>query len=399
MMLLFLGCVSGPAEGPGREPVVDSEPADTGDPTGPTDTEALLDRLRADLEGTLLAVSRDTGWPAPVADGWLFVQTDRGEWDLAGDMNGWAGVPMTRDDGFSWLVHPADPGDAYKFTDGEAWNADPWSRAYAYDEYGEKSLVAPEGTRLERQFAVDGEGLAARDLHLLVPAGTPTHVLYMHDGQNLFDPQASPGSWRLDESVPEGMLVVGIDNTVDRMEEYTHVEDWVYGAWYGGWGDRYADFVQNTVRPLVREIYGEPAVVGTMGSSLGGLISLYIAHRHPGEYAFAGSMSGTVGWGSIGADHETILDLYAASGHRDTAIYLDSGGSGSCYDADGDGMNDDDPSASDNYCENLQLRDQLAGQGYVFEVDLWHWWEPYAEHNESAWAARVYRPLGIFAGL
>ena len=87
------------------------------------------------------------------------------------------------------------------------------------------------------------------------------------------------------------------------------------------------------------------------------------------------------------------------SGHQGVPIYLDSGGDGSCYDGDGDGIEDDDPNASDNYCENLQLRDTLEAAGYTHDVDLWHWWEPGAPHNEAAWAERVWRPLELFAGI
>jgi len=154
------------------------------------------------------------------------------------------------------------------------------------------------------------------------------------------------------------------------------------------------------VRPLIQANYGEPDRVGLLGSSLGGLISLHIADRYPGEFTFAASMSGTLGWGSIGADNDTVIQRYTGAGHRDTAIYLDSGGYGTtCADTDGDGTNDDDLDSADNYCETAQMRDTLAAEGYAFDVDLWHWWEPDATHDEVSWAARVGRPLGIFAGL
>jgi pimeloyl-ACP methyl ester carboxylesterase len=80
-----------------------------------------------------------------------------------------------------------------------------------------------------------------------------------------------------------------------------------------------------------------------MGSSLGGLISLVIADRFPDRYDMAISMSGTVGWGSITLQNETILERYMAAGKRDFAIYVDSGGDGTCGDADMDGIDDDDP--------------------------------------------------------
>ena len=120
---------------------------------------------------------------------------------------------------------------------------------------------------------------------------------------------------------------------------------------------------------------------------------------NPDDWDFAASLSGTAGWGSIGLQNPTIIDLMRQAGHQDIAIYLDSGGNGGCYDSDGDGTDDDDPTASDNYCETIQLRDTLAAAGYRYDSDLWHWWEPGAPHNEAAWADRVHRPLEIFSGL
>lgn len=379
----------------------DDDTADVGDTddSGLPGAEAILAELRGDPDAGMLAVSAD-GWPRPVEGGLLFVHADPGEWALAGDFEGWSGLPMTEDDGFSWIVAEVDGASGYKFTNGTDWVPDPWSRQYTFDDFGEMSLVNAEDPHLERLFGVSDGTLRARTVRAWVPGGAPTHVLYVHDGQNLFDPGAIGGGWHLQDSVPDGVLVVGIDNTADRMEEYTHVEDRLDGEAYGGWGDRYAAFLQDDVRPLVAATWGEPATVGVMGSSLGGLISFHVADRYPGEYAFAASLSGTMGWGSIGADNETMIARYGAAGHRDTALYLDSGGYGTtCADADGDGTNDDDPDAADNYCENAQLRDVLADVGYTFEVDLWHWHEPGAAHNEAAWAARVWRPLEIFAGL
>jgi predicted alpha/beta superfamily hydrolase len=194
-------------------------------------------------------------------------------------------------------------------------------------------------------------------------------------------------------------MIVGIDNTAARMDEYTQVEDDI-GDVVGGRGDDYAALVQDVVRPLVAEVYGEPGIVGTMGSSLGGLISLHIGLTYPSEYDFVASLSGTLGWGSIGPDHtgETMIERYAAAGKQAFVVYLDSGGNGPCADSDGDGI-DDDGDSSDNYCETIQMRDELESQGYVFDAELFHWHEPDALHNEQAWADRAFRPLDIFIGL
>jgi predicted alpha/beta superfamily hydrolase len=247
---------------------------------------------------------------------------------------------------------------------------------------------------------VTGGVLQARELRVWVPDdGHFTHMLFAHDGQNLFDPGAIWGGWRLQESVPAEMLVVGIDNTSDRMDEYTQATDTIHGTVYGGEADAYLDLIDEVVRPLAESAYGSADVVGIMGSSLGGLVSLYAAQRAPDRYDMAISLSGTVGWGSIGSDGETLIDLYASSAHADVALFLDSGGGGTCVDSDGDGILDDALDGSDNYCENIQLRDVLESTGYSFEDDLWHWHEPGASHNESAWADRVFRPLEAFSSL
>lgn len=368
---------------------------------GPTALEDLLARLRADRDGTLLEESFDGGWPVLVDEGRVVVSTDPSLPLVAGDFDGWAGTALTTDQGFAWGVLPDEPGAKYKLTDGTVYEADPWARAYAYDEFGEITMIPSTAAHLERYLQVkdNSVSLAPRTVRVWVPEGTPTHVLYVHDGQNLFDPFAPWGGWHLQDAVPAGVMLVGIDNTAARMDEYTHVADDIGGGPIGGLGDDYAAFLENTVRPLVSARYGEPPTVGLMGSSLGGLISLHVAYQNPTDYAFAASLSGTMGWGSIGPHTgQTLIERFEAAGHQPFAVFLDSGGSGPCADSDGDGI-EDDGAGTDNYCENLQLRDTLSAAGYTFDVDLFHWHEPGAQHNEAAWAARVFRPMQIFAGL
>ena len=379
---------------------------DTGDDDDTvSDDEALMRAAIAgdtDAGDALATIAASGGLPVVTANGtFLFgCLCGTGEWLLAGDHEGWTGQAMDRTGQLSWLevTIPQADGSMYKFTDGNDWLPDPLGRRYGYDEFGRFSLVRASAAHLERWYGLEGFGLVPRDAQVWVPAsGQFTHLLFAHDGQNLFDPEAIWGGWRLDESLPGSMLVVGIDNTADRMEEYTHVADTLDGDPYGGLGDDYADLVELTVRPLMEGHYGEADVVGTMGSSLGGLISYHIAHRYPDRYDMAISLSGTMGWGSFEQNNPTMIEIYGAAGHRDAWLYLDSGGSGTCFDGDGDGIWDDDPDSSDNYCENSQLRDVLAAAGYQYDVDLWHWHEAGAEHNEMAWADRVWRPLELFA--
>jgi hypothetical protein len=387
--------------------------SDTADSGHPLPDEALLRSLLEDpdpsperIHDVLGRVALSEGMPSRTSEGtWIFcLESASGSWNLAGDFDGWAGRPMERRGRLHWAeLEIEDPLEsAYKFWDGsESWIADPWARRFNYDTYGEISYVQASRAHLERWPGLAGRDLQSRTVRAWVPeGGVFDRVLFVHDGQNLFDPEAFWGGWRLQESLPENMLVLGVDNTPDRMEEYTHVEDLLHGAWVGGWGDRYAEFLELDLRPFFVERYGDAHTWGLMGSSLGGLISLHIADRHPGAYDFAASLSGTLGWGSIGATNETLIERLAAAGHRDTSIYLDSGGLyEDCADRDGDGIHDDDEASSDNVCETFQMRDALADVGYAYEVDLWHWWEPGAAHDEAAWAERVWRPLQIFHGL
>jgi hypothetical protein len=407
-MLVQPACGASDAPGSSDAAPSDSEDANTIIDAGAADAlpalanlEQLLSDLRGDLAGGMLKQSRAQGWPAPVEGGYLFVSTG-GLTHVAGDHDNWAGTVMQSDDDFHWVLLSVADGTRYKFTDlAESWLADPWSRSYEWDEFGEMSVVSPTGAHLDRFFAVGDAEMEDRMIRIWVPSDGPTHLLYAHDGQNLFNPSAPYGGWRMNEVAPEALMIVGIDYTDARTWEYTHTTEPTATGPIGGRGDLYAAFVQDTVRQLVRTHYGEPSKIGVIGSSFGGLMSLHMADRYPGEFDFVASLSGTVAWGSwAGTGTDTMIHRYQSAGHRDTAIYIDSGGDGdTCVDSDGDGSNDDDPSDSDSYCVNLQFRAALIEMGYVLETDLWHHWSPGAAHNEAAWAARVHRPFQIFLSL
>ena len=368
--------------------------------------------LRAAIAGevdpaeALATIAGRGGLPVETASGsFLFAcLCGPGGWSLAGDHEGWEGQGMETTGALSWieLELPAPDGSRYKFTDGgDQWIADPLGRRHDYDDFGRISLVRASAAHLERWYSITGYELAPRDLEVWVPDdGEFDRALYVHDAQNLFNPDAPFGSWALQESAPPGVLLVGVD-TPARMDEYTHVADDIGGGMIGGEGDRYADLVELVIRPLIEEAYGEVELVGVMGSSLGGLISFHIADRFPDRYAMALSLSGTMGWGSLDGAQPlglTMIDRYSAAGYRSTALYLDSGGGGACSDDDADGIEDDGVD-SDNYCVNLQFFAELQSIGYTDGLDVFHWHEPGAMHNEAAWAARVSLPLQLFAEL
>ncbi len=299
----------------------------------------------------------------------------------------------------------------------DVWFADPSARRFQYDDYGEYSLISggtqSQPSHLERYPAFESATLGnSRDLFLYLPPGydheADTYpVLYMHDGQNLFDPSAYYGGWQVDDVIDDllargrmqEIIVVGMANTPDRMDEYTHVEDFLplEGGWVGGDAPAYADFVVNEVKPFVDARYRtrpERESTGVLGSSLGGLVSFYIGWAYPDVFHYVGGMSSTLGWGSINADNETMIEILDAAEKLPLVYYLDSGGGdgGGCVDTDGDGIYDDNPNAGDNYCETVQLRDVLVAKGYT-DDELLYVYAPGQEHNEASWNSRMHYPL------
>ena len=131
-------------------------------------------------------------------------------------------------------------------------------------------------------------------------SGIAYPVLYMHDGQNLFDVATSfAGEWEVDESLnivfaagKEVPIVVGVDNGGgDRIAEYT---PWANPNYGGGDGDKYAQFIVESLKPYIDANYRtkpERENTGVMGSSLGGLISFYIADKYQDVFSKAGVFS------------------------------------------------------------------------------------------------------------
>ena len=150
-----------------------------------------------------------------------------------------------------------------------------------------------------------------RDILVHLPAGALDSgrrypVLYMHDGQNLFDPATSfSGEWEVDETLASladdglELIVVGIPNAGDlRVSEYTpYVGRFQQEVNRGGGGRAYLRFVVDTVKSLVDDAFPtrpERAATGVMGSSLGGLISLWAAVEHGETFGLIGAMSPAV---------------------------------------------------------------------------------------------------------
>lgn len=154
-------------------------------------------------------------------------------------------------------------------------------------------------------------------------------VLYMQDGQNLFDePLSYSGEWRVDETMEmlsgEGIeaIIVGIANTgPQRTVDYSEVKRPRWGG--GGGGDAYIKFVVETIKPLVDRSFRtvpDREHTGLMGSSLGANISLYGFMTRPDIFGFAGVMSAAFWWSE--GRFEPIIRRTPFLGGR---IYMDVG--------------------------------------------------------------------------
>lgn len=113
-------------------------------------------------------------------------------------------------------------------------------------------------------------------------------VLYMQDGQNLFDQTTSfAGEWGLDEyldSSKKECIVIGIDNGTERMQEYNAYDNAKYGK---GKGKAYLDFIVQTLKPFVDKNYAtltDKKYTYLAGSSMGGLISYYAGLKHSNTF-------------------------------------------------------------------------------------------------------------------
>ncbi len=226
-----------------------------------------------------------------------------------------------------------------------------------------------------------------RDLIVYLPPGYDQQpqrhfpVLYLHDGQNLFDGATSfiPGmDWHvgqtadyfIQQGLVEPLIIVGIYNAgKQRLGEYTPTRAPRMG---GGGANRYAKFLLEEVRPFVHSHYRAqdgPESTGIGGSSLGGLVSLYVGLRRPKIFGKIAALSPSVWW-----NERVILRFAAATAVKPLPwIWLDIGT------REGLRIVDDVE----------RFRDILIGKGWQLDQNLHYQRVEGAEHNEAAWAQRV----------
>lgn len=227
-------------------------------------------------------------------------------------------------------------------------------------------------------------------------------VLYMHDGQNLFDPRiANTGvDWGVDEAVVRlanggvipPIIVVGVWSTAERGPEYS--------PWHGA--PQYARFLTEELMPRVNAAFRTqtgPAHTGVMGSSMGGLLSFYLVTHHPEAFGACGCES------THFPLSESVVAQYfpglVTAASPDTTPYvirdIRSGLTvprGARYRFDYGTLGLDSAYAP----SHAAVRKWLLAQGLVENRDFVVRPYPGATHNEASWRARLEDPLTFMFG-
>jgi predicted alpha/beta superfamily hydrolase len=236
--------------------------------------------------------------------------------------------------------------------------------------------------RISEPVEVKGEfGCGTHRIRAYIPPGHDENpylrfpVVYMHDGTNLFFPGESFAgtTWNVQGTVEkldsmnviDPVIVVAIEPR-DRMKEYTT-----------GGNEDYGRYIAESLKPCADErghTKTGPEHTIVMGSSLGGLVSLYLAWTRPDVFGGAACLSSTFAY------DDALFRRIGKEPKKPIRIYLDSG------------------SPNDNFEATLAMRNLLLRKGYRWGRDLVHFVHPGAKHNEAAWAMRLHLPLTYFFG-
>jgi predicted alpha/beta superfamily hydrolase len=291
----------------------------------------------------------------------------------------------------------------FKFTKG-SWNTEelnpngsiPWNKTLkvANDtllyfrinkwKNAEESVSRQITGKVRYHYNFKGNNILPRDIIVWLPPSYDSllskyyPVLYMQDGQNIFDPATSSFGidWQIDESADslikakaiKELIIVGIYNTSHRSQEYVE----------NNTGYAYLKFIVDELKPFIDRTYRtlpdrQNTAVG--GSSLGALISFLLVWEHSVVFSGAACLSPAF---KI-ADIDLVKNVSEYNGEKKKIkIYIDIGGIG--------------------IDEKLQLGvdemvNTLRNKGYVERRDLYYFKDPTADHNEKAWSKRVWRFL------
>jgi predicted alpha/beta superfamily hydrolase len=233
--------------------------------------------------------------------------------------------------------------------------------------------------------------VAPRDVQVYLPPGYERQkserypVLYLHDGQNVFDAASMGMEWQVDETAEaliragriEPLIVVAVANTDARRDEYTptYVEfkrpDGVVEKG-GGKANLYGRFLIEELKPFVDRTYRtrvDAASTAVRGASLGALVSLWLALEHPEVFGSVLAVSPAIRW-----DEHVILKKIAALPRKvPVRVRVDIG------------------SLEGNTAVSgaRRLRDTLTGKGWKPGSELEYVEQKGGQHDEISWASRV----------
>jgi predicted alpha/beta superfamily hydrolase len=221
-----------------------------------------------------------------------------------------------------------------------------------------------------------------RVYRVFLPRGYSQHtsrrypVLYMHDGQNVFE-QGAFGTWNAGPQMSalqangemREIIVVALDNGPNRSADYGPPDD---GGW---WAYKYGDWIRDTLKPMIDAQYRTltgPETTGAMGSSRGGNVSIYLGWDYPSVFRRVGAMSSALQL------VPNFVNRVKSSAARNMTIYLDSSDAGYVD--------------NDNYYRTYDLRDYFVrgtAPFYSIEGNLRHTVGFNANHDEASWAFRL----------
>jgi enterochelin esterase-like enzyme len=235
--------------------------------------------------------------------------------------------------------------------------------------------------------------LAARPIYVYLPeAAEQDHrrrfpVVYCQDGQNIWDdPHCcfGHGGWCLNHTADhlaregkiEPVILVGIPNSDARYRDYTPVR-----SFQDALDHPYANFVCDVVKRYVDRHF--PAKkdrhdTAVLGSSLGGLVSLWMAHELPETFSKAACLSGA--FQVRDRTGKSFLNYLSERQHQHLQIYLDAG------------------TVQDGATLTRKVYRRYRELGWRDGEDLLHHEEQGAEHNERYWRERVWRALVFLFG-
>jgi hypothetical protein len=384
---------------------------------------ALHDEVAASCDagklGDLIAAleARRGTWPLWHDGRALFVTDEPSA--VAGDFDAWATdaivtTPLCGSALSTAVANVTSGRFEYKLVTAGTWRLDPGNWGFAFDDYegnadGKNSVLNTPGSGVghlvQRPEPVCSDELDnCRMITAYLPRdyaspqnATRTYpVVFMHDGQNVFDDHDccfGHTGWEvnvaLDTDIASGAVVEAIVVAADhggaaRNDEY----GWAVSA--GGRQEPFMAFQVGTIQPTAAALWRlDTSRIYVAGSSLGGLISMRLLLAYPDVYAGAASLSGAF-W--PGQDTDTALrDVLAGTGPVARPVYMDHGGTAQ--------------SGGDGYADNIEVRDLMVGMGWSRSDSpsctrgtstLCYFHDVGATHDELAWKDRAWRFLRYF---